>query len=92
LTINCNRATEKSAHSERSMKGTPKEGKLLINVDASFKLESVGIGVVILDSNGSLTMWFGVLTPVMAVRSRWIPVTQHIGCNRFRIHLDGVRF
>jgi hypothetical protein len=38
-------------------------------------------------------MWFGVLTPVMAVRSRWIvPVTQHIGCNRFRIHLDGVRF
>jgi len=97
LTTNYKTAMKKSIKQREGWKRPP-EGKLLINIDGSFREESDsgGTGVVIRDSKGTFIagscnyMEHVVDAPtseVMALKEGLL-LAQWIGCNGFIIHLD----
>jgi len=98
LATNYQRVMRKTVRQRERWKKKPPTGKLLINVDGSFREQygDGGTGVVIRDSDGSFIAGSytyrehvvdAPMAEAMALKEGLL-LAQHIGCSGFIIHSD----
>jgi len=98
LATNYQRVMRKTVRQRERWKKKPPTGKLLINVDGSFREQygDGGTGVVIRDSDGSFIAGSytyrehvvdAPMAEAMALKEGLL-LAQHIGCNSFIVHSD----